>query len=206
MQAKAATYAGYLTAGAGFFVVIAALIGGWLTLIAARKQINANRDEQSKRRRYDLKSEVYFAAIRALAAGLGVVVRMANLEIRAQEVSSIYNDRIGDLLGVHLVAELATASKFLDCVQRLGAMHILLIKQRPFRADGRYQREEIINWGRLCGAAPVDVIRSMTLAVAAMRSELDLHIDPNEYEKLIRAALEKALAGNEQLFDELSAR
>ena len=198
-QATAATHAGYWTFGAGIF----ALIGGGLAFLAARNQIKENRQEQSKQRRHDLKREVYVAAIKALATGLEVVVRMANLEIRAQDVLSVYNDRIGDLVGVHLVAELTTASKFLDCVQRLGAMHILLNKQRPFQPNGQYQIVDLINWSRKCTAALADVIPSMTLAVAAMRAELDLPIDADEYKKLILASVEKTLAGSEQLFSEL---
>ncbi len=166
----------------------------------------ANSAEQSKQRRYDLKSEVYYAAVRALATGPGAIVRMSNLEIRAQDVLCIYNDKMNDLFGVHLVADMETASKFLDCVQQLGAMHVLLMKDRPFRPDGNYQRQEIINWTRRCSRASKDVLSSMTLAVAAMRSELDLHTDVDEYENLIRSTLEKMLTGNEQLYDELLAR
>ena len=89
-QAEATKSSGYLTISAGILAFLAAMVGIWGTLRATKKQIAANSAEQSKQRRYDLKSEVYYAAVKALATGLGAIVRMSNLEIRAQDVLSIY--------------------------------------------------------------------------------------------------------------------
>lgn len=206
IQADAALKASYWTAGAGAFAILAAFIGGWLALLAAKRQISANREEQSKQRRHNLKSEVYVAAAKVLATGLGVAVRMANLEIRSQDVLSVYNERTSDMFGVHLVADLETASKFLDCTLHLSKMHLQLIGQRPFRPDGRYGRDEYIEWSRKCSSAISDVVSPMVSAIAAMRMELGTPIDAKLYEKLIRDALEEALAYNARTFSELCAR
>lgn len=205
-QAAATMSAGLLTLGAGFFAVIAAIIGGRLTLQAAQRQIDAARQEQAQQRRHDLKSLVYVAAVRAIAVGFSAVVRMANLEIRGQDVLLDYNDRAGDLFGAHLVAELETAAVFLVCVQKIGDMHRSLINQRPFHSDGRYSREEIIEWSRCCTAALEDVLPSVTKTVGAMREELGLRVDIQLYEGLIRSAHRQSLSANEQLFSELLSK
>lgn len=194
-QATAAMDAGHWTFFAGLFAVLAALAGGWFTLVAVTKQ-----------RRHELKSQVYVAAVKALATGLAVVIRMADLEIRPQDVLSVYNDNLSDLFGVHLVANLPTAAKFLACIECFGVMHKQLIKQRPFSPSGGYSLEERIAWSRRCSSVLADIVPSMTSAVAAMRAELDLPIDTQEYEALIIAVLQRTLADNERFFSELLAR
>ena len=204
-QANATIWASLLTLAAGGFAIIAAVIGGGLTLKAAQRQIDAARQEQAQQRRHDLKSQIYVAAVKAIAVGFGAIVRMANLEIRGQDVLLDYNDRADDLFGAHLVAELETAAIFLTCVQEIGDMHRKLIKQRPINPDGRYSREEIINWSRCCTAALKDVLPSVTKTVGAMREELGLRVDVQLYEGLIRSAYKEALCANEKLFTELAS-
>jgi hypothetical protein len=85
-QAAAATSAGYLTLGAGAFAIFAAFIGAAVTIWATRKQVAANRAEQAKQRSHDLKSALYAKAVIAIATGLQVVVRMAQLEIHPKDV------------------------------------------------------------------------------------------------------------------------
>lgn len=203
VQAAATMSAGYWTFGAGVFAVIAAVIGGWLTSQAATRQIDAAREEQARQQRHDLKSRSYVAAAKAIAVGLGVTVRMANLEIRGQDVLLDYNDRVGDLFGAHLVAKLETAAVFMACMQRIGDMHRSLIRQRPFHPDARYSREEIIEWSRCCTVALRDVLPSVTRAIGAMREELGLRVDIQLYESLVRSAYEQTLSENNQLFSEL---
>lgn len=207
-QAAATMSAGYWTFGAGVFAVIAAVIGGWLTLQAAKRQIDAahKEQEQARQRRHDLKSQSYVAAVKAIAVGFGAVVRMANLEVRGQDVLLDYNDRAGDLFGAHLVAELETGALFLICIQKIGDMHRSLIKQRPFHSEGQYSREEIIEWSRRCTVALKDVLPSVTKAVGAMREELELRVDVQLYEGLIRSAYEQTLSANEQLFSTLVSK
>ena len=208
MQAAAAAQAGYWTFAAGAFAILAAVGGAWATLTATKRQIGAARDEQSRQRSHDLKSEVYVTAIRALSTGLLVLVRMANLDIRPQDVLIVYTEKMDDLFGVHLVAEVDTASKFLDCVQRLGAVHNELLSRRPWHPSPSYRDYQVdlrIEWSRECTAALKEVVPSMTLAVAAMRAELGMAVNPAEYEKLIFASMEKAFAGNERLFAKLLA-
>ena len=122
-QAAATISAGYWTFGAGVFAIIAAVIGGWLTLQAASRQVSAVREEQALQRRHDLKSRSYIGATKAIEAGLRATIRMANLEIRGQDVLLDYNDRLGDLFGAHLVAEMETAAVLLACTQKIGDMH-----------------------------------------------------------------------------------
>jgi hypothetical protein len=205
-QAAAATWAGYLTLGAGVFAVLAAFIGASVTLWATRKQIAANRAEQANQRSYDLKSALYAKAAIATATGLQVVVRIALLEIHPKDVLTLYLERLPDLFGVQLVGELPTISKFLVGVQHLGRMHSDLMKDRPFRVDGQYGLDERIEWSRKCTAVLSEVIKPLVPALVALRSELDMPIDGDEYSKIILAIIVGALENNERLYTELLAR
>lgn len=205
-QAVAATWAGYLTLGAGTFAVLAAFIGASVAFWTTRKQIAANRDEQAKQRSCDLKSALYAKAVIAVATGIQVVVRMAQLEIHPKDVLTLYLERLPDLFGVQLVGELPTISKFLVGVQHLGRMHSDLMKDRPFRPDGQYGLDERISWSRKCTTVLRAVVKPLVPALVALRLELDMPVDGDEYSKIILAIIVGALENNERLYTELLAR
>ena len=198
-QAAATTDAGFLTLGAGAF----AIIGGWLTYKAAREQIAAARHEQALQRRHDIKSQCFIAAVKAIAVGIGVVVRMANLELRGQDVLIDYNARADDLLAVHLVTELETGALLLNCIKSIGDMHRTLIEMRPYHPDGIYSLEVVINWSRQCTRLLNTVLPSVTKTVGAMREELGLRVDIKLYEDIIKSAYDQTIAANEQLFNRI---
>ena len=196
VQADATAWAGQLTLGAGAFAIVAALIG-WR---AIQVQIRAARTDQATQRRHALKSTVYIPAVKALANGFSVVVKLADLGIPTMTAMAGYNERIPDLFAVHLVAELETADKFLKALRGLQELHQTLIPKRPSIQDGRDKR---IAWVKLCTAELEKAIPSMVTAVAAMRGELDLPIDEEQYTVLIRDALKAAIDRNEVLLQPL---
>ena len=114
--------------------------------------MDAGAKAQAIQRSHDLKATVYIPAVRALATGLQVVIKLADLNVPVQAALAGYHEHLVDLLTVHVVAELETADKFLKALHGLQELHQSLLPSRPFRADGRYEREEGIAWGRRCTA------------------------------------------------------
>jgi hypothetical protein len=85
-------------------------------------------------------------------------------------------------------------------------MHGDLMKDRPFRIDGLYGLDERIAWSRRCTALLREVVKPLVPALVALRSEIDLPIDQDEYSNIILAIIVGALENNERLYTELLER
>jgi hypothetical protein len=136
---------------------------------------------------------------------------LADVGTPIQEAMAGYNEKLPDLFSVHVVAELETADKFLKALRGLQELHQTLVSelgsvggQGPH--SGYYSLDHVIGWIRRCTHELEKAIPPMVAAVAAMRSELGVPTDEEQYAELIRGALKTALDRNERLFRELIAR
>lgn len=206
-QAAASIHAGWITAAAGAFVLVAAVLGAQGTIRSVREQIAADTREQARQRAQDLKREVFKTAVDAVAAGMQTVVQLSSLSVPVQDAIKPYmEETVPRLLTLHLAATPELARKWQRLVVKLGKEIGTLIVDRPTGAIEAIGLERIINWGRECTAVLPGLIDASVDALAEMRAELDLPLDKDQYRQIIVEGYNGALMNNEEIYRRLFMR
>lgn len=206
-QAAGSIQAAWITAGAGAFVLVAAVMGARATVQSVREQIAAATREQAKQRAQDLKREVFTTAIDAVAAGMQSIIRLASLHVHLDEAIKPYIEQtVPRLLTLHLVATPEMARKWQRLVIGMGKGIGNLTVDRPIEPVQVIGLEGVISWNRKCTAELPEIIDASVAVLADMRAEIEMPFDKDQYRQIIVEGYNGALENNEELYRKLFLR
>lgn len=154
LQADAAIEDGRATFLAAGLTLGGALIAAAIALQSVWSQNQTARELQKEAHRHAARKDAYMAAASALYSGLIAIGRFGNLKTPETEAFADYQDKVGSVAHVHMVAPIHTIDATLAAVTEISRVHMSLRFERGVMLrvyEGHMiDSDTQIRWSRRC--------------------------------------------------------